>query len=169
MALVNMNSVHFSADEKTAIATALATLETALAKGLINLSAVERQQFGSVNEQNKLIINKVKEYNENQPALSSPDIDWTEFDKDYQSRQFIQDILQRLDALSQGLQSAKILHDWDNYQASLTDYGYAQYKKGSGAVGYDTKLNEIKQFFTRSSAPQSANKSANTTEDGASI
>ena len=79
--------------------------------------------------------------------MSSPDIDWAEFENDYQSREFIQDINQRLEGLLSGLQSAKILHDWDNYQAALTDYGYTQYKKGSGAVGYDAKINELRQFF----------------------
>ena len=84
MALTNMNSRHFTADEKTAILNHLSALETALAVGLRNLTAEERQQFGSVNEQNKLIINKVKDYLSTKPELSSPDIDWAEFENDYQ-------------------------------------------------------------------------------------
>lgn len=155
MALTNMNSRHFTADEKTAILNHLSALETALAVGLRNLTAEERQQFGSVNEQNKLIINKVKDYRSTKPELSSPDIDWAEFENDYQSREFIQDINQRLEELLSGLQSAKILHDWDNYQAALTDYGYTQYKKGSGAVGYDAKINELRQFFSRTTSTSS--------------
>ena len=87
--------------------------------------------------------------------MSSPDIDWAEFENDYQSREFIQDINQRLEGLLSGLQSAKILHDWDNYQAALTDYGYTQYKKGSGAVGYDAKINELRQFFSRTTSTSS--------------
>lgn len=70
MALTNMNSRHFTADEKTAILNHLSALETALAVGLRNLTAEERQQFGSVNEQNKLIINKVKDYRSTKPELS---------------------------------------------------------------------------------------------------
>ncbi len=157
MALTNMNSRHLSAAEKTAIVNNLTSLETALATSLMNLTAKERQKFGSVNEQNKLVINKVKDYRDNQPTLSSPYIDWTEFEKDYQSREFIQNITQRLQVLIEGLQSAKTLHDWDNYQAALTDYGYTQYKRGSGATGYDTKINEIRQFFNRSSVETSTN------------
>jgi len=149
MALQNLNSRHLLPAEKDSIKDLLLNLEAKLASALVNLTATERQQYGSVNEQNKLVINKVKDFRDNQPDLSSPDIDWAEFENDYQSREFLQNINQRLQVLIEGLQSAKILHDWDNYQAALTDYGYTQYKRGSGAPGYDTKLNEIKQFFSR--------------------
>ena len=45
--------------------------------------------------------------------------------------------------------NAKILHDWDNYQAALTDYDYAKYKVTTNATGYQTKVSEIGQFFNR--------------------
>ena len=155
MPFTNFDSRHFATTEKTAVNNAVTAIETALATKLANLTAEERQQYGSVNEQNKLIINKVKDYCSTKPELSSPDIDWAEFENDYQSREFIQDINQRLEGLLSGLQSAKILHDWDNYQAALTDYGYTQYKKGSGAVGYDAKINELRQFFSRTTSTSS--------------
>ena len=161
MALTNMNSRHFTADEKTAILNHLSALETALAVGLRNLTAEERQQFGSVNEQNKLIINKVKDFRDSQPALSSPDVDWAEFMNDYDTRAFIQATMQRLQSLIDGLNNAKILHDWDNYQASLTDYDYAKYKASTQAVGYQTKVNELAQFFTGGNT--SRNKNTNET------
>ena len=75
MPFLNFDSRHFSAAEKTAIQEALAVVETALAPKLANLNPQERQQYGSVNEQNKGIINKVKDYRETQPNLSSPDVD----------------------------------------------------------------------------------------------
>ena len=127
---------------------ALDTLENALSPKLANLSAEERQQYGSVNEQNKLIINKVKDYHEAQSTLSSGDVDWTEFVNDYDSRAFLEANIHRLNGLIEGLVGAKILHDWDNYQAALTDYDYAKYKAGTNSVGYQTKVNEIAQFFT---------------------
>jgi len=161
MALVNMNSNHFTDNEKTNILNTLTAVETALAKGLVNLSNEERQKFGSINEQNKLVVNKVKEFYDNQPTLGSPDVDWVEFNNDYDSRKFIEDVLLRLEALRKGLESAKILHDYDNYQASLIEYGYAQYKKGSGAVGYDAKIDALKQFFTRSTGGNNNNPSKN--------
>ena len=60
MAFTNFDSRHFSVIEKAAVDAALASLELAVSSKLANLSPAERQQYGSVNEQNKLIINKVK-------------------------------------------------------------------------------------------------------------
>lgn len=150
MPFTNFDARHFSATEKTAINTAVTSLETALIAKLANLTPEERQQYGSVNEQNKLIINKVKDYRDSQPALSSPDVDWVEFANDHDTRSYLQNLIQRLESLLDGLSNAKILHDWDNYQASLSDYEFAKYKNGTNAVGYETKVNELKQFFNRS-------------------
>jgi hypothetical protein len=148
MPFTNFDSRHFSNTERTAVTTALDSLELAVASKLANLSASERQQYGSVNEQNKLVINKVKSYHDVQPALSSPDIDWTEFNNDFETRDFLQSSMQRLQSLIDGLGNAKILHDYDNFQAALTDYDYAKYKASTSAVGYQTKVAELGQFFS---------------------
>lgn len=148
MPFTNLENRHFDAGAKTAVNKAIDDLEEALTDKLANLSAEERQRYGSVNEQNKLIINKVKDYNDSQPALSSGDIDWAEFDKDFDSRAFLQNTLQRIQSLIVGMENAKILHDYDNYTAALTDYDFAKYKASTQAVGYQPKVDELKQFFT---------------------
>lgn len=148
MPFTNFDNRHFTDAEKTALNTTMNLLETAFEGKLANLSPEERQQYGSVNEQNKLIINKVKDFRDNQPMLSSPDVDWDEFQKDYDTRAFLQASIQRLQSLIDGLGSAKILHDWDNYQASLTDYDFSKYKATTQATGFGTKVNEVAQFFT---------------------
>jgi hypothetical protein len=153
MAFTNYDSRHFDGTEKSAVDAALASLELALSSKLANLSATERQQFGSVNEQNKLIINKVKGFHDTQPALSSPDVDWVEFDKDFDTRDYLQSAVLRLQSLIDGLGNAKILHDFDNYQASLTDYDFSKYKASTSAVGFQTKVTEIGQFFSGGSRP----------------
>jgi len=160
MPFTNFDSRHFAATEKTAVNNAVTAIETALANKLANLTADERQQYGSVNEQNKLIINKVKDFRDSQPALSSPDVDWVEFMNDYDTRAFIQATIQRLQSMIDGLNNAKILHDWDNYQAALTDYDFAKYKASTQAVGYQTKVSELAQFFTGGNT--SSAKSTNT-------
>lgn len=60
------------------------------------------------------------------------------------------------------MENAKILHDWDNYQAALVDYSYTQYKNNSGATGYSTKETELKQFFNRTGT---SNSPSNVTEN----
>ena len=155
MSFTNFDSRHFDDAEKVAVNTALASLELAVSEKLANLSAAERQQYGSVNEQNKLIINKVKGFNDAQSSLSSPDVDWREFNNDFDTREFLQTAILRLQSLIDGLGNAKILHDYDNYQASLTDYDFAKYKASTNAVGFQTKVAEIAQFFSGGSRPAS--------------
>ncbi|WP_445710522.1 hypothetical protein [Flavobacterium sp.] len=145
----NLNNNHYTQAEKTAVVEAISTLETVLAGRFKNLSPEERKRYGSINEQNKLIVNKVLDYRKNQSNLSSPDVDWEEFQNDYDSRSFLQETIAKLQNLISGLDNNKILHDFDNYQASLTDYGYSQYKAGTKIAGFETKVTEISQFFSR--------------------
>lgn len=149
MPLEDLNGVHYTAAEKTAIETSLTAIETTLGSKFRNLSPEERSKFGSVQEQNKLIINKVKDFRNSQPALSSPDVDWAEFQNDVDSRDFIQAAIARLESLAQSLNNNKITHDYDCYQAALTDYDYSKYKTGTKAAGFELKVNELSQFFNR--------------------
>ena len=155
MAITNLNNTHLTAAQLTDAQDALTQLETALQVINVNLSAEDRQKYGSINEQNKLFVNKVYDFNESQPTLSSPDVDWEEFNRDFISRTNLEAIIARLDSLSTKLKNAKILHDYDNYQAALTDYAYTNYKAGTASPGFETKVNETKQFFSKTSSKTS--------------
>ena len=61
----------------------------------------------------------------------------------------MESIIARLESLTTKLKNAKILHDYDNLQAALTDYAYTNFMAGTGAAGYETKQNNLKQFFTK--------------------
>jgi len=145
----NLINNHYTSSEKTTVLDGLTSMQTILNAKLRNLSTEERRKYGSINEQNKLIVNKVKDFRNSQPNLSSPEVDWAEFQNDFDSRDFIHAVLAQLKAMIDGLENNKILHDYDNYQAALTDYSYTQYKAGTNSVGFETKLNEIGQFFNR--------------------
>ena len=157
MAITNLNNMHLSATQVTDAQNALTQLEAALQMINVNLSAEDRQKYGSINEQNKLFVNKIYDFHKSQPSLSSSDVDWEEFENDFNSRTNLEAIITRLDSLSTKLRNAKILHDYDNYQAALTDYAYTNYKAGTASPGFETKVNETKQFFSKTS-----NKTNNT-------
>lgn len=146
----NIIKTQFSASDRTAINDAITDLETSLAGKTGTLTDEERSRYGSVNEQNKLIVNKARDYSQNQPSMSAPDVDWNEFEDDFQARMFLENCINRLKAIVHDLESTKIMHDYDNFQDALKDYGYAQYKKGAGEAGFDAKVDEFKQFFTKS-------------------
>ena len=153
MPINNLNNVHFTDAQKKDIKDAVTALETALASLNVTLTPDERRTYGSVNEQHKLLINKVRDYRNDSQNLSVSDIDWDEFENDFNSRTFLEGILNRLGALEERLKNAKILHDYDNYQAALDDYQYTSYKAGSQAPGYQTKWEDMKQFFTSKRTP----------------
>jgi activator of HSP90 ATPase len=58
----NLISTHYTTEEKASVNKALASVEETLAAKLVNLSPDDRQKYGSVGEQNKLIVNKVRDY-----------------------------------------------------------------------------------------------------------
>lgn len=151
MPVTNLNRQHFSDEKKTQTDVLLDQLEELLKDNAVNLNPEDRQRYGSVNEQNKLFINKVNDYYDSQPQLSSPDVDWEEFKRDYESRKFLERVAARLQSIGIGINNSKTLHDWDNYQDALADYRYVQYKFSTAATEYEKKLNDLKQFFNRSS------------------
>ena len=157
MAINNLGVNHLTPQQKTDIDNALSVIENSLMGSTQNLSAEERQKYGSVNETNKLFVNKCREYQQTQTNLASPDVDWVEFEADFQDRTFADTRLDRLATLTRMLSDFKIVHDYDNYQAALTDYAYTNYKAGTASPGFETKVNETKQFFSKTS-----NKTNNT-------
>ncbi len=147
--MLNIITSKIEAADRTAVNDAITTIETTLDGRTGVLTDDERIRYGSVNEQNKLVVNKAWEYRQNQPGLSAPDVDWTEFESDYQTRVFLENAINRLNAILHDLQSTKIMHDYDNFQDALKDYGWSQYKNGAGDAGYDAKVDEFKQFFKK--------------------
>ncbi len=149
MPVNNLNNTHLSVEQRNQAEDLLSQLEQLLAPKNINLTAEERRKYGSISEQNKLFVNKVIDYANSQSNLRSPDVEWNEFFEDVESRNFIETLMARLENLTTGLRNAKILHDYDNFQAALDDYSYTSYKAGTSAAGYETKMKDLKQFFQR--------------------
>lgn len=149
MSISNLNNVHLTDEQITAVNEALKTLEKALEPIKVNLTPEDRLRFGRVNEQNKLLINKVNEFATSHPDLRSIDVDWDEFFRDFKSRNVYETAINRLETLLDRLKNAKILHDYDNYQDALNDYAYTGFRAGANAVGFENKQRELKQFFAK--------------------
>lgn len=155
----NIISTQISDASRTKISGFITDIETELAGKTGVLDTDERLRYGSVNEQNKLVVNKAWEYRQNQPGMSAPGVDWTEFESDYQARAFLENCINRLTAILHDLESTKIMHDYDNFQEALIDYGYSQFMDGAGEPGYAAKVAEFKQFFakTKNTPPTGGN------------
>ncbi|MCK8523094.1 hypothetical protein M0D21_16065 [Aquimarina sp. D1M17] len=145
----NIIQDQFTVEEKQQAEQLVTQLEALFISKLSGLTEKQRQDYKAINEKNKLFVNKVWDYRQHSAGLSSPDVDWQEFESDYKARVFTENLLGRLESLAYRLESTKILHDYDNYQDALNDYAYSQYSKGAGKPGYTEKVAELKQFFNR--------------------
>lgn len=148
MPIDNLAKNHFTDAEKQSIHNDLDHIMEKLQTLSQNLTAAERRRYGKVGEKNKLLINKVRDFQQSQPDRGSPEVDWEEFERDYQDRVQAEGMLMKVKSIEDALMSLKILRDYDNYTDSLRDYQYAQYKnRFADEYGYATKIDEIKAFF----------------------
>lgn len=166
MPLTNLNNQHLDASQKKSIESLVADLEAKLQAIDVQMTAQDRQQYGSINEQNKLFVNKSGDFYNTSPKLSSPEVDWTEFANDAASRNFYESIINRLEGLITKLKNAKTLHDYDNYQAALRDYSYTAYMAGGGNPDFEQKYNELKQFFAKGSKAGIRSREARSSTEG---
>jgi uncharacterized protein (DUF1499 family) len=131
---------------------ALDNIQTAIAGKMVNLTPEERQKYGSINEQNKLMVNKVNEVHSSHPQFDSAKVDWTEFIADFAIRSSLEKIISRLQSLAEQFDDTKILHDNDNYQQALAQYSYISFLSDQNEPGITTVKEDIAQFFNRTGA-----------------
>jgi uncharacterized FlgJ-related protein len=149
MPINNLIENKFSEDDMKTMKEQLSNLERLFSEKLVGLGPEDRKKYGSINEQNKLLVNKVKDYVENQSAHNPSEVDWKEFLQDYQAREFLESFALRLSNLVYQLESTKILHDYDNYQDSLSYYAYAEYRANRNIAGASEIHATLQQFFPR--------------------
>ncbi|WP_431612364.1 hypothetical protein [Chryseobacterium sp. 'Rf worker isolate 10'] len=147
MALDNLISISFTAEELTQLDQALQTIETVLSGKTINLTPEERQQYGSIAEQNKLFVNKAKIYMEQYPQYVPNFLDKVEFDKDYLGREQVEQRLQIMGSLTEQLSDTKVLLDHDNYHNAITFYRNMKFLSGENVPGTNVIYEDLKQFF----------------------
>jgi len=158
MALENLISIEFTTEELTALDTHLDGIQQVLAGKTVNLTPEQRQQYGSIGNQNKLIVDKAKNYMEQHPNWVPNFIDKTEFDKDYTARQQMEERTQRLQNLTQQLLDTKTLLDHDNYTNTLSFYRMMRYLAGENEPGSKTVYEDMKVLFSRSGRPASTDE-----------
>lgn len=147
MALENLISVEFTNAELAQLDTAFSTIDTVLQGKTINLTPEQRQQYGSIAEQNKLFVNKAKSYMEQYPQYVPPFLDKAEYDKDFAARQQLESRMQKMNSLTEQLSDTKILLDFDNYHNSLTFYRNVKYLSSENVPGTNVIYDDMKQFF----------------------
>ena len=154
MPFQNIITQHLTDAERTQVYSLIGQIESIVQPYMVNLSPEQNKALGKINERNKLFVQKVLDYRVSQPNLSSPDVDWAEFEADMNSRNSYEQIAGRLTARTKAITETRRLHDHDVYKNGLIDYQYAKYKdKTQQGGGYDSKIEELKQFFNNGGKP----------------
>ena len=151
MALENLISISFTTEELTELDNNLQGIQNILQGKTINLTAEQRQQYGRIANQNKLIVDKAKNYMEQHPNWIPNFLDKEEFDKDYVTRQQIENRVQLLENLSQQLIDTKTLLDHDNYTNTLSFYRMMRFLAGENEPGAKTVYEDMKVLFAKTS------------------
>lgn len=151
MSLKNLISIEFSPSEETELQKALETIQRVLKGKTINLTPAERQQYGSIGEYNKLLVEKTKMYAAQNPDFIPRNFDLAEFDKDYKMRQTFINTLSLLTNITEQIEDTKILLDYDNYSDALKIYRHIRYLAEEGEPGLESVYEDLKQLFAKSS------------------
>ncbi len=149
MALDNLISITLTNSEVQTINNAINSINRVLEKKVINLTPEERRQYGSIADRNKLLVDKCKNYMEQNPETIPQVIDKAEFDRDYKARQQLEKPLMQLARISEKLQDTKTLLDHDNYQASLAYYRYIKYLASENEAGTTSIYKDLKKHYQR--------------------
>lgn len=147
--MAKIQKLYYTPSDITQIDQALTQLESYLSPKFVTLKATDRQRYGSINEKNKLLVNKSMDILRDQPQFAPPLLNVPEFQQDFDARQFLESRIIRLQMLINGLLNNKIIHDFDNYRASLVLYDYLQLLQKADTAGADELISEIRQFFSR--------------------
>lgn len=122
MALENLISVEFTAEELTELNGALSTIENLIKNKVVNLSPEEKQLYGKIGNRTENWITKVSGYMTQKPELIPFYLNKIEFDKDQEARLAILPILNRIASINESLDDTAKLLSTDVYNAALTYY-----------------------------------------------
>jgi len=149
MPLKDLIQNQLSAGDIDSINKALDNIQSIIAGKTVNLTPDERQKYGSINEQHKLLVNKVNDVHISHPQFDSAKVDWAEFSADFTIRAVLEKFISRLQSISEQFDDTKILHDHDNYKQALDQYSYISYLADQNEPGITTVKEDIAQFFPR--------------------
>ena len=137
----------FTEEELTETNTNLDALLTLANKNAPGLTPEQRSAYGSINETNKLLVNKAKIIMQENPKYIPTFVNTEEFEKDFVAREHIETMIRKLDQIRLKLNDTKILLDNDNYMDAMAYYRAVRYFANEHDQEAMPLYNELKQFF----------------------
>jgi hypothetical protein len=147
MPITNLSTVTFTAAEAKKINDALADIKSVIAGKTTNLTDEEKQLYGSINEANKLVVQKVLQFATSNPEIVPTHVDKAELLRDYESRNLLDGWKADTELALSNIANTKILLDYDVFQSCLSVYRNVRYLANEDVAGMNTIYNDLKQFF----------------------
>lgn len=122
MALENLISVTFTAEELQELDTHLAAIETLLKAKCISLTPDERKEYGRLGNKSENWLRKIVDYLQTQPSLTPGFVDTPEVLADFNARRSIQPREARINAIADLLSDTSLLLGTDLYHACIAYY-----------------------------------------------
>lgn len=167
MATNNLISVQFTATEVKQLDAALNSINKVMENKTFTINADERKRYGSINDNNKKLVDKVKLYMDNMPDSLPPMLDQAEFLRDYEAREILNVRLKLLKSVMDKMEQTKIMLDFDTFNNTLIYYRYIRFMAENKSPGMESIYNDLKQHFKRSSTATDSNEAGS--EDATSM
>ena len=153
MAIDNLITVSFNADEVKQINKALNTIETVIKGKVVNLTPEEKQLYGKLGDNTENWVAKVSSYMDQKPGLVPFYLDKDEFNRDQKSRKAILPILNRISSIQESLDDTAKLISTDVYNNALAYYRNIKLVSQQNVPGTTTIYQDLaSQFPGRPSA-----------------
>ncbi len=161
MSKTNLLTVNVTAEELSTLDNALSQIKQVLKGKTVNLTPEEKQLYGRVSEENKLIINKVAEVEANNPEFHPPFLDKAEFDRDFKARTEIESRIAKMQSMLEELTDTKTLLDHDNYTYAVSYYRYIKMLSTQDIPGVTSVYEDLKKVYASQIARLRKKKEAN--------
>lgn len=146
-------------DHKAEIEAAITALEKLINPNTPVLTSEERSYYGKGGgDSNKLLVGDVMNLSKNQPQLNSPLIDWTEFNSDSAAASMCKSWIDRIGSIAYKLESARMMHDYDNYMDAIDQYSHLDYLSRNNVQGAAEAHSQLKEHFKRTKAKTETSK-----------
>ncbi|MDR3247109.1 MAG: hypothetical protein LBT50_11855 [Prevotellaceae bacterium] len=147
MALDNLISVKFTADELARMDAAMSEVENIMKNKAVNLTSKQRQLYGRVAYEMETWVGKTFNYMQQDPQLVPPFIDMVEHTADMIAHQALNPRIERLNGILQSMQDTNRLLGSDIYNNSLAYYRNLREAAKVNAIGATAKLKDLKRQF----------------------
>jgi hypothetical protein len=153
-------SVGFTEEEIKLLNQHFDGIEQIIQGKVVNLSPEERKQYGSINDRTENWVYKVKGYMAQKPELVPFYLNVSEFNNDYEARNAIKPILNRIASIHESFDDTAKLLSHDIYNTSIAYYRSIKMIAQQNVPGTTTIYEDLKKQFPGrpSSVPEVAEK-----------